>query len=29
MKHAPSVKLGLLLYAGYLAIFFTTWTVTG
>ena len=29
MKHAPSVKLGLLLYAGYLAIFFTTWTVNG
>ena len=29
MKQAPSVKLGLLLYAGYLAIFFTTWTVNG
>ena len=29
MKHAPSVKLGLLLYAGYLAIFFTTWTING
>lgn len=29
MKRAPSIELGLLLYAGYLAIFFTTWVVNG
>ena len=28
-KHPPSVALGLLLYAGYLAIFFTTWAING
>jgi len=29
LKQQPSVLTGLLLYAGYLAIFFTTWTVNG
>lgn len=28
-KHPPSVALALLLYAGYLAIFFATWAVNG
>ena len=28
-KHPPSVALGLLLYAGYLGIFFTTWAING
>ncbi|NTW64175.1 MAG: CPBP family intramembrane metalloprotease [Chlorobiaceae bacterium] len=29
LKRQPSVRTGLLLYAGYLAIFFTTWTING
>lgn len=28
-RRSPSVWMGLLLYSGYLAIFFTTWTVNG
>ena len=28
-KHQPSVRMALLLYLGYLAIFFTTWTING
>ena len=28
-KHPPSVMKGLLVYAGYLAVFFTTWTING
>lgn len=28
-RHTPSVWIGVLLYLGYLAIFFTTWTVNG
>lgn len=29
MKYPPSIRLGLLLYFGYLAIFFTTWSING
>ncbi len=28
-KHQPSVSMGVLLYLGYLAIFFATWTING
>lgn len=28
-SHKPSVMMGILLYLGYLAIFFTTWTING
>ena len=28
-KHQPSVRLGMLLYLGYLAIFFSTWAING
>ncbi len=28
-KHQPSLRMGILLYLGYLAIFFATWTING
>lgn len=29
VRHQPSIRLGLVVYLGYLAIFFATWTVNG